>query len=127
LRFVDKRAFCAKKMRPLANVGIRQCQTQLDRSTSTHQRCTTVAYAGLIVPFLPENRVVIGLALCLRNGDQLNFTPKIIVESVFTGVLTVAVAGSTGSMAGSPTPAFAGQGASADRGYVEMNISAAEM
>jgi len=57
----------------------------------------------------------------------MNFTPKIIVESVFTGILTVAVAGSTGYMAPSPTPAFAGQGASADRGYVQMNISAAEM
>ena len=57
----------------------------------------------------------------------MNFTPKIIVESVVTGILTLAVAGSTGSMAPSPTPAFAGQGASADRGYVQMNISAAEM
>ena len=57
----------------------------------------------------------------------IKFHPKIIVESVFTGVLTVAVAGSTGYMAPSPTPAFAGQGASADRGYVQMNISAAEM
>ena len=57
----------------------------------------------------------------------MNFTPKIIVESVVTGILTVAVAGSTGYTAPSPTPAFGGQGASADRGSVQMNSAAAEM